>query len=220
MKNNKILFGIICAVALIMVNVVVFTTVKDFNTARCINIGFLNLSVIIALFFTIMFGKKDYKFMNYSRLPIVALYFLLTFIISTIFIICNLKNITVTIVTQIILLGLFVIAMASNTMANNSSENSLEKDKTNYNKVSDMTTRLNTLLKNISDREVYKKVEKAYDDVKSTKINISEDTSQIDSEILQAIAILENNIQNNVYNVIDEQINKIHSLIITRNQMK
>ena len=38
MKNNKILFGIICAVALIMVNVVVFTTVKDFNTARCINI--------------------------------------------------------------------------------------------------------------------------------------------------------------------------------------
>ena len=205
MKNNKILFGIICAVALIMVNVVVFTTVKDFNTARCINIGFLNLSVIIALFFTIMFGKKDYKFMNYSRLPIVALYFLLTFLISTIFIICNLKNITVTIVTQIILLGLFIIAMASNTMANNSSENSLEK---------------NTLLKNISDREVYKKVEKAYDDVKSTKINISEDTSQIDSEILQAIAILENNIQNNAYNVIDEQINKIHSLIITRNQMK
>ena len=167
-----------------------------------------------------MFGKKDYKFMNYSRLPIVALYFLLTFLISTIFIICNLKNITVTIVTQIILLGLFIIAMASNTMANNSSENSLEKDKTNYNKVSDMTTRLNTLLKNISDREVYKKVEKAYDDVKSTKINISEDTSQIDSEILQAIAILENNIQNNAYNVIDEQINKIHSLIITRNQMK
>ena len=205
MKNNKILFGIICAVALIMVNVVVFTTVKDFNTARCINIGFLNLSVIIALFFTIMFGKKDYKFMNYSRLPIVALYFLLTFLISTIFIICNLKNITVTIVTQIILLGLFIFAMASNTMANNSSENSLEKD---------------TLLKNISDREVYKKVEKAYDDVKSTKINISEDTSQIDSEILQAIAILENNIQNNAYNVIDEQINKIHSLIITRNQMK
>ena len=117
MKNNKILFGIIGIIALILVNVVVFVSVKDFTTARWINIGCLNLSVMVTLFFSIMFGKTEYKFMNYSRLPIVGSYSTITFIISTLFIICNLKNITITIVTQVILLGLFIIILASNTIA-------------------------------------------------------------------------------------------------------
>lgn len=219
MKNNKVLFGIIGIVALIVVNVVVFTTVKDFSTARFINIGFLNLSVIIVLFFSIMFGKKEYQFMNYSRLPIVGIYFAVTFLISTLFIICNLKSVTVTIVIQIILIGLFIIAISSNTMANNSAEISLDKDKNNYSKVSDMSNRLNTILKSITDRDTYKKVEKAYDDVRNSKININEDTTQIDNDIVQAIAIIEYNIKNGNVKLVDEQVNKIHNLVISRNQM-
>ena len=219
MKNNKTLFGIIGIVALIIINVVVFVSVKEFTTARWINIGCLNLSVIVGLFFSIMFGKKEYKFMNYSRLPIVGLYSTITFIISALFIICNLKNITVTIVIQVILLGLFIIVLASNTMANNSAETSLNEDKRKYNKVNDMCNRLDMILKTVTNREVYKKIEKAYDDVKSSKVNINEDTTQVDNDILQAIAIIEYNVQNGAYNLIDEQVNKIHSLVIRRNQM-
>lgn len=219
MKNNKILFGIIGIIALILVNVVVFVSVKDFTTARWINIGCLNLSVMVTLFFSIMFGKTEYKFMNYSRLPIVGSYSTITFIISTLFIICNLKNITITIVTQVILLGLFIIILASNTIANNSAETSLNEDKRKYNKVNDMCSRLDMILKTVTNKEVYKKIEKAYDDVKSSKVNINEDTTQVDNDILQAIAIIEYNIQNGAYNLLDVQVNKIHNLVIKRNQM-
>lgn len=219
MKNNKTLFGIIGIVALIMINVVVFVSVKEFTTARWINIGFLNLSIIVGLFFSIMFGKKEYKFMNYSRLPIVGFYSTITFIISALFIICNLKNITITIVTQVILLCLFIIVLASNTMANNSAEMSLDKDKKQYTKVNDMCNRLEIILKTVINREIYKKIEKAYDDVKSSKININEDTTQVDNDILQAIAIIEYNVRNESYNLIDEQVNKIHNLVTRRNQM-
>ena len=166
-----------------------------------------------------MFGKTEYKFMNYSRLPIVGSYSTITFIISTLFIICNLKNITITIVTQVILLGLFIIILASNTIANNSAETSLNEDKRKYNKVNDMCSRLDMILKTVTNKEVYKKIEKAYDDVKSSKVNINEDTTQVDNDILQAIAIIEYNIQNGAYNLLDEQVNKIHNLVIKRNQM-
>lgn len=220
MKNNKVLYGIIAIVALIVVNVVVFVSVKDFTTARWINIGFLNLSVIVTLFFSIMFGKKEYKFMNYSRLPIVGLYSTITFIISALFIIFNLKSIAITIVVQIILLGVFIIVLSINTISNNSAEASLNEDKINNNKISDMSNRLNRILQTVNNREVYKKIEKAYDDVKNSKINIKEDTTQIDNDILQSIAIIEYNVQNSQFELIDQEINKIHNFVIQRNQMK
>ena len=65
----------------------------------------------------------------------------------------------------------------------------------------------------------YKKVEKAYDDVRNSKININEDTTQIDNDIIQAIAIIEYNIKNGNVKLVDEQVNKIHNLVISRNQM-
>lgn len=220
MKNKKVLFGIMGLVAIIIVNTVVFVSVKELTTARWINIGFLNLSLIIAYFFSIMFGKKEYKFMNYSRLPIVGIYSAVTFILSAIFIICNLKSIAITIVVQIILLGLFVIVLSTNTMANNSAESSLEEDRRNFSKVDDMARRLSIILKMVDNREVYRKIEKAYDSVKNTKLAIREDTTQIDNDILQAISIIEYNVQNQSYGLIDEQVNKINNLIIKRNLMK
>ena len=220
MKNNKVLYGIICLVALIVTNVVVFVSVKDFTTARWINIGFLNLSVVISLIFSVMVGKKEYRFMNYSRFPIVAVYSVIAFIVSALFIAFNLKSTVITIVVQIILLGLFIIVVSSNTMANNSAQESLKNDKQQFNKIADLATRLEYILKTTEDRNLVKKIEKAYDDVKNSKLNISEDTTQVDNDILQVISIIEYNVQNKQFDLIDEQIDKIHNLVIKRNMMK
>lgn len=220
MKKNNILYAIICLVTLIVVNVVVFISVKEFTTARWINIGCLNLAVIISLIFSVMIGKKESRFMNYSRFPIVAVYSIITFIVSALFIAFNLKSTVITIVVQIILLGLFIIAVSLNTMSNNSAQESLKNDKQQFNKIDDMAKRLEALLKTINDRDLYKKIEKAYDDVKNSKLNIIEDTTQVDNDILQAISIIEYNVQNNNANSIDDQITQIHNLVIKRNMMK
>lgn len=220
MKNNKVLYGIICLITLIIVNVVIFVSVKDFTTARLINIGFLNLSLIISLIFFVMVGKKETRFMNYSRFPIVGLYSTIAFIVSALFITFNLQNIAITIIVQIILLGVFIVIISLNTMANNTAKTSSQNDRIQYNKVEDMSRRLDFIIKTIDDRSIIKKLEKAYDDVKNSKLNILEDTTQIDNDILQSISIIEYNVQNKQYNSIDEQINKIHNLVIKRNMMK
>ena len=158
--------------------------------------------------------------MNYSRFPIVAVYSVIAFIVSALFIAFNLKSTVITIVVQIILLGLFIIVVSSNTMANNSAQESLKNDKQQFNKIADLATRLEYILKTTEDRNLVKKIEKAYDDVKNSKLNISEDTTQVDNDILQAISIIEYNVQNKQFDLIDEQIDKIHNLVIKRNMMK
>lgn len=219
MKNNKVLYGIIGLVALVIVNLVVFISIKEFSTARYINIAFLNISVLNLWFFSIMFGDKKEGFMNYTRLPMVSLYSVVTFILSALLVLINFQNVKVTISIQVILLGIYVILLATNTMANNSARNSVAIDKNNYGKVNDMAKRLDLILKTVENREVYKKIEKAYDAVKNTKVTVNQDTTQVDNDILQSIGIIEYSVQNKNFDAIDEQVEKIKNAIIRRNEM-
>ena len=219
MKNNKVLYGIIGLVALVIVNLVVFISIKEFSTAIYINIAFLNISVLNLWFFSIMFGDKKEGFMNYTRLPMVSLYSVVTFILSALLVLINFQNVKVTIAIQVILLGIYIILLATNTMANNSARNSVAIDKNNYGKVNDMTKRLDLILKTVENREIYKKIEKAYDAVKNTKVTVNQDTTQVDNDILQSIGIIEYSVQNKNFDAIDEQVEKIKNAIIRRNEM-
>ncbi len=219
MKNNKILYGLIFVVSLIVTNTIVFVTTKEFTVAKWINIAFLNLAIIILLVFSIMSDKKEYSFISYFRLPIVATYSIVTFILSALFIAFNLKNVAITIVVQILCLGLFVIIMSLNTMSNNVAKENMKTNKNNYNKISDMSKKIEIILETVKDRDIYKKIEKAYDDIKNARVNVQSDTAEIDDEIWQSIEMIENDIRNNDTNKIDDQVTKIHNLTIQRNRM-
>lgn len=219
MKNNKVLYGIIGIVALAIVNVVVFLSLKEYTTARWINIAGLNLSIIVFWAAGIITGDKSEKFLGYARFPIVAVYSVLTFIISALFILINVKSVTLSVIVQVILLGSFAIVMCTNTMANNASKNITNIDKANYNKVTDMAKRIELIMQSVDDREVYKKIEKAYDSVKNANVTLQEDSTQIDNDIMQAIGVLEVAVQSKNYDMAEEQVSKINNLIARRNQM-
>mgnify|MGYP001861420848 FL=1 len=109
--------------------------------------------------------------------------------------------------------------MCTNTMANNASKNITNIDKANYNKVTDMAKRIELIMQSVDDREVYKKIEKAYDSVKNANVTLQEDSTQIDNDIMQAIGVLEVAVQSKNYDMAEEQVSKINNLIARRNQM-
>lgn len=220
MKNNKVLFGIIGAIALAIVDLVVFTVIKNFTATRWINIVFLNFAVIVAWGSTFMLGNKENEYLNYSRLPIIAGYSGLAFALSVILLALNLKNVLFTIVPQLVLLGVFGVVFTTNTMTNNLVENSKNESKQNYSKIKDLANRLEVISKSVDDRNIAKKIEKAYDEVNSAKIKVEEDTTQVDNDILQSITMIEFYVQNKDFEKIDEQVNKIRSLVAKRNQMQ
>ncbi len=219
MKNNKILYAIIGIVALAMINVIIYISIKEYTIARWINIAGLNLSVIIFLGAGIVTSNRDEKFIEYFRLPIVLAYSSITFLLSIIFIIIGIKSIQVSLTMQIILLCIFIIAITINKMANNVSIEISRENKSSYNKIAEMTKKIEQIMNNIDDRDVYKKVEKMYDSVKNAKLTLSADSTQIDNDIIREIGKLELNIQNKQYNIIDEQLTQINNYILKRNQM-
>lgn len=219
MKNNKVLLGIIVIVALAIVDVIIYLCVKEYTIARWINIAGLNLAIIIFGISGVMTSNKSERFMEYSRFPIVALYSGLTFIISALFILIGVKNIQLSIIVQIILLGIFIIAMSTNKMANNASSNVMNEDKTNYHKIEDMSKRIETIMNMVNDRNIYKKIEKTYDSVKNAKVTLKGDSTQIDNDIMQAIGVLDATVQSKNFDMIDQQLNTINGLIAKRNQI-
>lgn len=219
MKNNKILYAIIGIVALAMINVIIYISIKEYTIARWINIAGLNLSVIIFWGSGIVTSNRDEKFIEYFRLPIVLAYSSITFLLSIIFIIIGIKSIQVSLTMQIILLCIFIIAITINKMANNVSVEISRENKSSYNKIAEMTKKIEQIMNNIDDRNVYKKVEKMYDSVKNAKLTLSADSTQIDNDIIREIGKLELNIQNKQYNIIDEQLTQINNYILKRNQM-
>ena len=181
--------------------------------------SFLNLSVIIFWGSGIVTSNRDEKFIEYFRLPIVLAYSSITFLLSIIFIIIGIKSIQVSLTMQIILLCIFIIAITINKMANNVSIEISRENKSSYNKIAEMTKKIEQIMNNIDDRDVYKKVEKMYDSVKNAKLTLSADSTQIDNDIIREIGKLELNIQNKQYNIIDEQLTQINNYILKRNQM-
>ena len=219
MKNNKVLLGIIGIVALAIVDVIIYLCVKEYTMARWINIAGLNLAIIIFGISGVMTSNKSERFMEYSRFPIVAIYSGLTFIISALFILIGITNISLSIIVQIVLLGIFIIAMSTNKMANNASSNVMNEDKTNYHKIEDMSKRIETIMNKVNDRDIYKKIEKTYDAVKNAKVTLKGDSTQIDNDIMQAIGVLDATVQSKNFDMIDQQLNTINGLIAKRNQI-
>ena len=142
MKNNKILYAIIGIVALAMINVIIYISIKEYTIARWINIAGLNLSVIIFWGSGIVTSNRDEKFIEYFRLPIVLAYSSITFLLSIIFIIIGIKSIQVSLTMQIILLCIFIIAITINKMANNVSIEISRENKSSYNKIAEMTKKI------------------------------------------------------------------------------
>ena len=158
MKNNKVVYSLILVVALLIINVVIFLTLQTYSASRILNIICLNVAVIIFWFF-IFINLKDAnnKYLNYSKIPIVLVYALLTIILSIILIIINPETVVSTVIIQVIIHGIFVISILTNKLADNTTE-SLEKNQNN--RVEDIrriSNKLNTLLLEIKNDKLYKK---------------------------------------------------------------
>lgn len=219
MKNNKVLYGVICAILLVVVNLVVFISLQNYTAARWVNIVGLNLSIIILLVASIITGNKETHFMKYSKFPIIISYFIITFIVSAILIIVNLESVTVSVVVQVILLALFASAMSVNKMTDNVSEESMKRDNNQKQDVKKLAKKLQMDMERVDDRDVYRKIESAYDAINNAKINITGNSSVIDEEIFNSIVKIEDLIASQNMNDIENETIRIKQLVTKRNEL-
>ena len=218
MKDNRIIKTLILVITLIGINLITFLTVNTYTTARVINIIFLNIAIIGFEIVILFNGKtKENKFLNYSKIPLVSGYSVITFLVSFILMLINPVNLAITIVPHVIITGIFLILILTNQMADNSTEKSVDEMKYKIMDTKNFSNKLYTIMQGVQNRDLYRKIEKVYDASRSLKINIQSDSSYIDSEILKDIDELDKYVEENNIIEIDNCINRINKNFIKRN---
>ena len=219
MKDNRVIKIVILLITLVMVNLVAFLSIHTYTASRIINIIFLNLAVIVFEGFMMINTKsKDNKYLNYTKIPLVTTYSLITFILSIVLLVVN-PSIVITIILQAIITAIFCIVMLTNKMADNSTEQAVSQMKEKITDTKAFSNQLKNILQTIKDRELYKKVEKVYDASRSLKINIQSDATDLDKQISADINKLENYIQENNVEEIEKTIENISRYFIKRNSL-
>ena len=215
MKNNNILKIIITIILLAIIDSIVFLTVKEFDAARIINISVLNLVVICLLILSFKNNEGKYKFLEYSKITIIAIYTIITFILS-ITLIAVKANLTLTLISQILVTGISLVLILTNQMSDNNIIENTTKVNEKVDNVKVITNKLKTILKLITDRDLYKKVEKVYDNARSLKVDVN-NSQDIDSEILTLIGMLDREIK--MQHDVTDLLNKINNKFIERNNL-
>ncbi|MBQ9657887.1 MAG: hypothetical protein IJV31_03865 [Clostridia bacterium] len=218
MKDNRKIIAAILIIALIIIDAFTFTLINDFTGTRIVNAIFLNIAIIVLWFFIFINTKeKNSKFLNYTKLPIVLTYSIITIVLSIILMIANPESLKISILLHILITGIFAIIMLTNQAADNHTEAQVEEMKNKTDAVKEFSNKLKNILLQINDRDLYKKVEKVYDTARSAKINVKEDVSEIDNEISSCIDLLEINVTKNDTEEIEHLISKINTYFVKRN---
>lgn len=218
MKSNKLLYSIVILVALGVLNLVFYLAIKEYSTARYINIAGANLAIIVFWVAGIISSKdKDNEFLQYTKYPIVIIYTLITFILSILFILFHLKSVNFSIATQAILLAILIIGVSLNKMANNSIISNTNEDKRKTSKITGMSKDLYTIMQDASSTKMYKMVEEAYDEIKNCKINVTQDTAQIDSQIQEMILKIKADVDKNDADTLEIDVKELKKLVGKRN---
>ena len=215
MKNNNILKIIITIILLAIIDSIVFLTVKEFDAARIINISILNLVVICLLILSFKNNEGKYKFLEYSKITIIAIYTIITFILS-ITLIAVKANLTLTLVSQILVTGISLVLILTNQMSDNNIIENTTKVNEKVDNVKVISNKLKTILKLITDRDLYKQVEKVYDNARSLKVDVN-NSQDIDNEILTLIGMLDREIK--MQHDVTDLLNKINNKFIERNNL-
>lgn len=202
---------------LIVFNVVFFVTGGfEHKSSVWISYGFIHFAYFMLLLTPALIrdGKSSALF-GFSIFSVSAAYFLLEFIVGVVFILISLDGYKIAFLVQLVIAGLYGIALISNMLANEHTADVEEKRQYQISYVKNASVKLKGLLEIINDKECKKKVERVYDAISSSPVKSHPNLAHIENHILQSIYELEDKIStgNN-----EQIISLANSLLVAVNE--
>jgi len=135
-----------------------------------------------------------------------------------VFIALSPESITVALLVQVTIAAIFAILLLTNLIANEHTADNIERHEVELKYVKESSSRLDALLKQISDNAIRKKVEKAYDLIHSSQIKSSSTVKTVEQDVISEIDNLENALKQNNLEKIQLTVDKICNLANERNR--
>ncbi len=220
MKKINILWASLNLIFLIAFNALFFMLGgKDHSATVWISYGLIHFSYLMLLA-TPYFVRGGGASSFYGR-PLYSIsytYFLVELITGIIFILITTANIKLILTIQIVVTAIYAYFLLSNLIANEYTADSVIRHEIELQYIKESSAKLNSILRQISDNKMIKKVEYAYDLIKSSPVKSSYEVQAIEQEVIDEIENLREAVgQNNPEQIIGI-VKKICTLAEDRNR--
>ena len=193
MKKKTTLWILLDLVFLIVFNVVFFVaTGTNHPTSVWLSYAFIHFAYIMVLVTPYLIRKSSSAAVfGFSLYAISSVYFLIELVVGIVFICLKQESIKVSLITQVIIAGIYAILLISNLIANESTADSVERHETEVAYIKESSSRVHSLMDKLNDRKANKAIEKTYDLLHSSPAKSNFDVHSLEREILSLTHELE-----------------------------
>jgi hypothetical protein len=220
MKKTKIFWHLLDLIFLIVFNLYFFL-LKGVENPASVWISFASIHfAYLILLITPFLVQRGSVSADYGRplFVITTSYFFLALIVGVVFIAISPVTITVALLVQVTIAAIFAILLIINLIANEHTAYNIERHEVELKYVKESSSRLDDLLKQISDNAIRKKVEKAYDLIHSSQVKSSNNLKALEQDVFNEIDNLEKALQKNNFENIQMIVDNICNLANERNR--
>jgi len=191
--KNKALTILMDIVFLIVFNVIFFVVIgTDRGAAGWVCYAFIHVAYLALILtrFAIKDGKSKAVF-GFSLYWLSSIYFVLELIVGLTFLLVNQIGFKISLLVQLIMFGIYLVLFIANMRANESTAAAEEKRAGEQQFVRFATLRLQSVFGNVTDPTLKKKVEKAYDTIRTSPVGTVAEAWEAENAIVQMIGQLE-----------------------------
>lgn len=221
MKKSKILGSLIHLIVLALFNALYFGLGGvDQPASAWISYGFIHFSYVMMILTPYITQKgKDRATYAASMYTITSAYFIIELIVGGIIIIVAPEGHKFSLFSQLIMAAVYLIILFGNMMADEHTAKAVEKHEAELIYVKESCSMLKAILSDIADKQMYRKVEKAYDLIQSSPVKSSPSVHNIESQVMNEIDNLGFAVRNGDDAAISASAEKIVRLANERNRL-
>lgn len=220
MKKTKIFLYLLDSVFVIIFNLYFFL-LKSIEQPASVWISYTSIHLAYITFLITPFSiRKGSVSSDYGRplFLITTSYFFLALISGVVFIILSPETYTVALLVQITIAAIFAVLLLTNQIANEHTADNIVRHEAELKYVKESSSRLDVILKQISDNAIRKKVEKAYDLIHSSQVKSSFQVRSLEQGVINEIEKLEQALKQNNFENAHLIVDMICNLANERNR--
>ena len=220
MTKKNILWFILDLIFLVVFNIVFFVLGGTSHPASVwISYVFIHLAYLLMLVTPMLVKNSTSRSVfGFALLSISSAYFLLEFVIGVIFILLRSESYKAALVVQIIIAGVYAVNLVANMIANESTAEREERHESELIYVKTCSAKLKGALEKVNDKDLRKKVEKAYDSVHGSQVKSDPSVMPLERQVDSLIDDLVSCIDQGRLDMASDMALRITSLAEERNR--
>ena len=199
MNKKNVLWLLLDLVFLVIFNVVFFVLGGTEHPASVwISYGFIHFSYIMLMITPKLILKSSSSAVfGFSLYSISSAYFLIAFIVGVIFVFVRSESYKVSLVSQVIIAGLYLIMLISHMIANEHTADSIERHEMELQYVKESSAKIKGIMGSVEDRKLKKQIEKVYDLIHGSQTKSNNAARDYELTVMDLLEVLEQNIKRN-----------------------